>query len=163
MKELGNYLKTTREANGVSIDEAADDLKVDTFILESLEEGNTRAFKDMLKIRDLVKEYSKYLGLKSEEVIDEYNDFLFEHTSKISLKDIMEAEKKDVQKAASISSPYTYIRKRKVNWKKIKVIGLWLLILVVLILLVVISYMPKKEPIVTELKIGSECIEKFTK
>ncbi len=163
MKELGNYLKTTRESNGVSIDEAADDLKVDAFILESLEEGNTRAFKDMLKIRDLVKDYSKYLGLKSEEVIDEYNDFLFEHTSKISLKDIMEAEKKEEQKAASISSPYTYIRKRKMNWKKVKAVGIWLLIMIILILIVVVTHIPKKDPIVTELMIGSEYIEKFTK
>ena len=53
MKELGNYLKTTREANGVSIDEAADDLNIDVFLLESLEEGNTRAFKDMLGVRDM--------------------------------------------------------------------------------------------------------------
>ncbi len=163
MKELGNYLKTTREANGVSIDEAADDLNIDVFLLESLEEGNTRAFKDMLGVRDIVRDYSKYLGLNSEEVIDEYNDFLFEHTSKISLKDIMEAEKKDEKNSASISSPYTYIRKKKKNLNKLKVVGVWALIVLVLILIIVVIYMPKKEPIVTELTLGSDLFEKLAK
>ena len=163
MKELGNYLKTTREANGVSIDEAADDLNIDVFLLESLEEGNTRAFKDMLGVRDIVRDYSKYLGLKSEEVIDEYNDFLFEHTSKISLKDIMEAEKKDEKNSTSVSSPYTYIRKKKKNLNKLKVIGVWALIVLVLILIIIVIYMPKKEPIVTELTLGSDLFEKLAK
>ena len=163
MKELGNYLKVTRESNGVSIDEAADDLKIDVFLLESLEEGNTRAFKDMLGVRDIVRDYSKYLGLDSEEVIDEYNDFLFEHTSKISLKDIMEAEKKEEKNTETISSPYTYIRKKKKNLNKLKLVGLWALIVAIMILLIVVIYMPKKEPVVTELTIGSDLIEKLAK
>ena len=155
MKELGSYLKEKREANGVSVDEAADDLKIDVFLLESLEDGNTRAFKDLLGIREIVKEYSKYLGLNSEEVIEEFNDFLFEHTSKISLKDIMEAEKKEEQKANEVSSPYTYIRKRKHSVVKLKVLGVWLALILLLILIVILIYMPKSEPIVTELMIGS--------
>ena len=93
MKELGQYLKETRINNGVSIDEAAQDLNIDGFLLESIEEGNTRAFKDVLSMKDKIKDYAKYLGLKPEEVIDEFNDFLFEKTSKISLKDIIDAEK----------------------------------------------------------------------
>ena len=155
MKELGNYLKEKREANGVSVDEAADDLKIDPFLLESLEDGNTRAFKDLLGIREIVKSYSKYLGLNSEEVIEEFNDFLFEHTSKISLKDIMEAEKKEEKKANEISSPYTYIRKKKHNVKKLKVIGVWFALMILLILIIILIYMPKSEPVVTELMIGS--------
>ena len=56
MKELGQYLKETRTNNGVSIDEAAQDLNIDSFLLESIEDGNTRAFKDMLGVRDIVRE-----------------------------------------------------------------------------------------------------------
>ena len=33
MKELGEYLKETRINNGVSIDEAAQDLNIDSFLL----------------------------------------------------------------------------------------------------------------------------------
>ena len=72
MKELGQYLKETRINKGVSIDEAAQDLNIDSFLLESIEEGNVRAFKDVLSMKDKIKDYAKYLGLKPEDVIDEF-------------------------------------------------------------------------------------------
>ena len=155
MKELGNYLKETREANGVSLDEVSDDLKIDKFLLEGLEEGNIRAFKDVLGIKDIVKEYSKYLGLKPEEVIEEFNDFLFEHTSKISLDDIVEEEKKQKENVKKIQSPYTITKKKKVNLSKLKVIIVWILLVLVLIGIVVLVYRPAKDKVVTELTIGS--------
>ena len=98
MKELGEYLKETRKKNSVSIEEAAQDLNIDNFLLESIEDGNTRAFKDILSMKEKVKEYAKYLGLNPEEVIDEFNDYLFEKTSKISLEDIIEADKLSQEK-----------------------------------------------------------------
>ena len=155
MKELGNYLKETREANGVSLDEVSDDLKIDKFLLEGLEEGNIRAFKDVLGIKDIVKEYSKYLGLKPEEVIEEFNDFLFEHTSKISLDDIVEEEKKQKDNVKKIQSPYTITKKKKVNLSKLKVIFVWILLVLLLIGIVIIVHKPAKDKIVTELVIGS--------
>ncbi len=156
MKELGNYLKEARESNGVSIDEAADDLKIDKFLLESLEEGNIRAFKDVLGIRDIVKVYSKYLGLDPEVVIEDFNDFLFEHTSKISLDDILEAEKKTKEPVQKIASPYTShktTKKRKLS--KFGLVVVWILAVSILIGLVFLMIRPNKDKIVTELMIGS--------
>ncbi len=155
MKELGNYLKETREANGVSLDEVSDDLKIDKFLLEGLEEGNIRAFKDVLGIKDIVKEYSKYLGLKPEEVIEEFNDFLFEHTSKISLDDIVEEEKKQKDNVKKIQSPYTITKKKRINLSKLKVIVVWLILVLLLIGIVILVHKPAKDKIVTELVIGS--------
>ena len=155
MKELGEYLKETRINNGVSIDEAAQDLNIDNFLLESIEEGNTRAFKDVLSMKDRIKEYAKYLGLKPEEVIDEFNDYLFEKTSKISLKDIEEAEsgiknKQDENK--KISSPYTLIKPKKKNKKPI-LYGIAIMILIILIVLLLFSiFRPKREKITKELR-----------
>ena len=114
MKELGQYLKETRINNGVSVDEAAQDLNIDSFLLESIEEGNTKAFKDILSMKDRIKDYAKYLGLKPEEVIDEFNGFLFEHTSKISLDDIKAAQSKIEAKEKKVHSPYTKVYKEKV-------------------------------------------------
>ena len=94
MKELGYYLEDTRRSNGVSLEEAASDLNVDVSYLENIESANVRAFKDVYYMRELVREYAKYLGLSEEKIQDEFNDFLFEHTSKISLDDIMEAKRK---------------------------------------------------------------------
>ena len=156
MKELGAYLKETRINNGVSIDEAAQDLDIDNFLLESIEEGNTRAFKDILSMKDRVKEYAKYLGLKPEEVIDEFNDYLFEKTSKISIQDIMDAEKgvsKDKEK--KIASPYTIVKPKKVDNRFI-FIAIGLIIAVVFLVLVVFNLIrPRKEKIVKELRTGN--------
>ncbi len=162
MKELGEYLKTTRENNGVALEEAADDLKTDSFLLEALEQGNVRAFKDVLKIKDLVKDYAKYLGLDSEKVILEYNDFLFEHTSKISLKDILDAEKIKAEEEKKVVSPYTYVKRKKVNKKAIKKVFEVILIMIVLILFVIFLFRPKENVIIDEIMIRGEIYE-FTK
>ncbi len=159
MKELGEYLKKTRIDNGVSIDEAAQDLNIDDFLLESIEEGNTRAFKDVLSMKDRIKEYAKYLGLKPEDVIDEFNDYLFEKTSKISLKDIEEAEnglKNKQDETKKISSPYTLVKPKKKSKKPIiyGILGIALLIIIVLIIFSIVR--PKKEIITKELKVRSD-------
>ncbi len=146
MKELGDYLKETRESNGVTLDEAATDLNVSENILKNVEIGNTRAFKDMLELRETVKLYAKYLGLDPEKVVDEFNDFLFEHTSKIKLQDILEAEEKSKKEnKANVISPYTKVKVKKFNFKKFKkflivmcvIIGILILIFILKSILIV--------------------------
>lgn len=153
MQELGEYLKETRVNNGVSIDEAAQDLNIDSFLLESVEDGNTRAFKDVLSMKKIVKDYAKYLGLKPEEVIDEFNDFLFEKTSKISLQDILDAEKKtNEDNSKKIASPYTIIKPKKKDRKGLLLGILFVLIIIFLIIIIFNLVRPKKEIITSELK-----------
>ena len=115
MKELGEYLRQTRIGNGVSITEACEDLELSTSQLENIESGNVKAFKDIYELRDYIKLYAKYLGLKSDKVLDEFNNFLFQHTSKISLDDILEAQKKKEEeyKERKVKSPYTKEYKEK--------------------------------------------------
>lgn len=153
MKELGEYLKETRENNGVSIEEAADDLNIDSFLLENLEEGNVRAFKDVLSMKEIIKEYAKYLGLNPEEVADEFNDFLFEHTSKISLSDILEAEKNSSKKQEKkkVSSPYTIVKPKKINKNVLYIIILSILLVILAVVLVINIIRPKEEKITNEL------------
>ncbi len=153
MQELGEYLKETRVNNGVSIDEAAQDLNIDSFLLESVEDGNTRAFKDVLSMKKIVKDYAKYLGLKPEEVIDEFNDFLFEKTSKISLQDILDAEKKtNEDNSKKIASPYTIVKPKKKDRKGLLLGILFVLIIIFLIIIIFNLVRPKKEIITSELK-----------
>ncbi|MBR6113535.1 MAG: helix-turn-helix domain-containing protein [Bacilli bacterium] len=154
MKELGEYLKETRINNGVSIDEAAQDLNIDYFLLESIEDGNTRAFKDVLSMKKIVKDYAKYLGLKPEEVVDEFNDFLFEKTSKISLQDILDAEKNqnNSSKEKKIASPYTIVKPKKKSKKGIVIAFFSILLFVAIIYLLLNLVKPKKEIITSELR-----------
>lgn len=156
MKELGQYLKETRISNGVSIDEAAQDLNIDSFLLESIEEGNTRAFKDVLSMKDRIKDYAKYLGLKPEEVTDEFNDYLFEKTSKISLQDMLDAEKginKNKQsETKKISSPYTIVKPAKKDKRPFLYLIGTLIILILMVLMIFNLIRPRKEIITKELK-----------
>ena len=82
MKEIGIKLKLNREENGVSLEEAASDLQVKPLLLESIEEGNRETFDDVLTLKTLIKDYAKYLGLDGESILDEFNEYLFEQTSK---------------------------------------------------------------------------------
>ena len=79
MKELGEYLKQTRLSNGVSITEACEDLEFSTSHLENIESGNVKAFKDVYELKESIRVYAKYLGLNADKVMDEFNNFLFQH------------------------------------------------------------------------------------
>ena len=84
LKEIGEALKEARENIGISIEEAANDLKLRPSQIENLEAGNREAFKDVFYLKYFIRDYSKYLGLNYEDMIDEFNEYLFECTSKIS-------------------------------------------------------------------------------
>lgn len=115
MKEIGLKLKLKREENGVSLEEAASDLKIRASQLASIEEGNKDDFKDVFSLKYFIRDYAKYLGLDGEEMLDDFNEYLFEQTSKISLEDIEEArrEKEEREKNMKILSPYTITQKDK--------------------------------------------------
>ena len=139
MKELGEYLKRTRISNGVSLTEACEDLDFSTTQLENIESGNVRAFKDVYELRDYVKSYAKYLGLNSDKVVDEFNGFLFQHTSKISLDDIKAAQKKkdELTDARKVKSPYTMQSRKKINFWPFLYVIVGVVIVVLIILLVI--------------------------
>lgn len=154
MKELGSYLRRTRIENGVNLEEAADDMNISVTQLENIESGNTRAFKDVYKLKQQIKMYAKYLGLNPDKVIDEFNEFLFEHTSKISLYDIRIAREKEESKEQEnkIKSPYTIEHKRKINiWPIVGIVG-GILILITIITILVVHHVSKTSPRTSELK-----------
>ena len=148
MKELGEYLKQTRIGNGVSITEACEDLELSTSQLENIESGNVKAFKDIYELRDYIKLYAKYLGLNSDKVLDEFNNFLFQHTSKISLDDILAAQKKkeSEEQSRKVKSPYTKEYKEKFNFMPIiyVITGVLIIILIVYIILNSIQKAPER-------------------
>ena len=110
MKDIGLKLKEKREENGVSIEEVAEDLKMRPSQIISLEEGKKEDFKDVLFLKYFIRDYAKYLGLDGEEMVDEFNEFLFDFTSKIPLEEIEKAKLKNVNKKEVIS-PYTSEKK----------------------------------------------------
>lgn len=139
MKELGAYLKRVRISNGVNIAEAAEDLELTVTELENIESGNVKAFRDLYDLRNDIKVYAKYLGLKPDEVTDKFNDFLFEHTSKISLDDIRSAQKKSQDKPKKVKSPYTKEYKKKSYALPVVLVGIAFLLIIMLIIYLVLK------------------------
>jgi len=109
MKELGEFLKRARVSKGVSLTEACEDLDFSTSHLENIESGNVRAFKDVYELRDDIKIYAKYLGLNELEILDKFNEYMFEYTSKIPMKEIEKQvlEKNKEKEEDRVYSPYT--------------------------------------------------------
>ena len=110
MNEIGNMLRVTRESSGVSLEEASNDLNIKEIILENIEEGKIGAFKDVFQLKTYINDYAKYLGLDGEKLVDSFNEYLFEYTSKIPVKDIKKAvhdQEKEEKKEDKVSSPYT--------------------------------------------------------
>ena len=159
MKELGEQLKQTRISNGVSITEACEDLEFSTSQLENIESGNVKAFKDIYELKDFIKSYAKYLGLDSDKVVDEFNGFLFQHTSKISLDDIAALEKQGEMKEKKVKSPYTKEYKRKINLMPI--ISIIILVILLIGILCLIVYHINQVPIRTDELQGKEVIYEF--
>ena len=108
MDSIGSTLKTTREQSGVSIEEASSDLNINANFLLNIEEGKIGCFKDIFELKDYLSNYAKYLGLDSEKIIDEFNEYMFEYTSKIPVKEIEKMAQKEAREEASkVTSPYT--------------------------------------------------------
>lgn len=135
MKEIGLKLKLKREENGVSLEEAADDLKIRVSQLMSIEEGRKDDFKDVFSLKYFIRDYAKYLGLDGEAVLDSFNEYLFEQTSKISLEEIEEAKrlKEEKEKDMKILSPYTVTSKDKKRLRLFAVVAIVLIVVAIFV------------------------------
>lgn len=138
MKDIGLKLKEKREENGVSIEEAAEDLKMRPSQIESLENGRREDFKDVMSLKYFIRDYAKYLGLDGEKMIDEFNEFLFDFTSKIPLSEIEKA-KEENKKKKDIVSPYTKVNDKSNNAKMI------VLSIIIVIVLIAVGYLVVSE------------------
>jgi len=128
LKEIGDKLREAREAIGIPLEEASTDLKISKEQLENLEKGNMDTFKDIINVKYLIRDYAKYLGLNKEDLVDDFNEYLFDYTSKISLEDIKEAKEHKNKEENKIKSPYTTINeKKKINIPLIIIVSILIL------------------------------------
>lgn len=144
MKEIGEKLKEARESMGISTSEAAEDLKLEVEQIENLENGNMENFKDIYYLKYFIRDYSKYLGLDKEDLVNEFNEYLFDYTSKISLEDIKKAKATIKQDEDKIKSPYTIEHKSKVPVLTLLFYG-FLVLALILVLIFVISEFTRKD------------------
>ena len=143
MFEIGQTLKEARVSSGVSLAEASKDLNIKEVILENIEEGSMGCFKDIYELKDYIASYAKYLGLNVTALIDDFNEYLFEYTSKIPLKEIeKKVEEQNKEKTTEkVVSPYTKISND--NSKKKIIIGIIAFIIIVIGIVFVVNFTNK--------------------
>jgi len=134
LEEIAELLREAREESGIELEEVSKDLEISEIILKNVEEGKIGSFKDIFTLKEYISSYAKYLGLDSEKIIDEFNEYLFEYTSRIPIKEIektIELNTKETEEE-KIISPYTLNRPKN---KK----GIYIFIYILLLILVVLA------------------------
>ena len=168
MKEIGIIFKEKREEIGIKPEEAAKDMNITMPQLENLEDGNINAFKDIFFLKDLVKKYAIYLNVDEEKIIEEFNDFVFDFTSKIPISEIeqkvKEIEKQnEIETRKKISSPYTRKKVQKARLKPLYFITILTVILVCITFIIVNMVLNKLKEENKINNLGSDYIYEFTK
>ncbi|NJO86271.1 MAG: helix-turn-helix domain-containing protein [Synechococcaceae cyanobacterium RM1_1_27] len=69
LETLGQFLRQTREARGLSLAEVSHDIHVRTVYLEGIEQGDMSRLPEPVYVRGFVKRYADYLGLDSQELL----------------------------------------------------------------------------------------------
>lgn len=109
MNEIAASFKNARVAAGISLEEASGDTEIPLPALEQIEEGTIGSFKDIFKLKEYLTTYAKYLGQDSAGVIDKFNEYMFEYTSKIPVADlekaIQEKEQKEIEETIEMGVP----------------------------------------------------------
>ena len=150
MDEISEVLKSTREMSGVSIEEVSKDLEIPILILNQIEDGNIGAFKDIFELKKYISNYAKYLGLDADKIVDEFNEYVFETTSKIPVKDIeKEIEENTKGNEEKVFSPYTRHEKKPNN-------VLYVLVYVLIVILAVFAVFWAVKQITVNTRVASE-------
>jgi len=70
---FGEELKREREIRGISLKEIADETKISKRFLEALERNDHKTLPAPVFTRGFVRQYARYLGLNSEDMVNRYN------------------------------------------------------------------------------------------
>src|SRR5215813_11654555 len=73
LASFGEELRREREIRGISLKEIADATKISKRFLEAIEKNDHKTLPAPVFTRGFVREYSRYLGLNSEEMVNRYN------------------------------------------------------------------------------------------
>ena len=131
MEEIAELLKQTREESGIELEEVSKDLNINELFLTNIEDGKIGLFKDIFILKEYITSYAKYLGLDSDKILDEFNEYLFEYTSKIPVKEIEKTIESIKETDEKIVSPYTFSKPKS---KKNLYIAIYILVFLLVVL-----------------------------
>src|SRR6266446_6168577 len=70
---FGEELRREREIRGISLKEIADSTKISKRFLDAIEKNDHRTLPAPVFTRGFVREYARYLGLNTEDIVNRYN------------------------------------------------------------------------------------------
>ena len=73
LASFGEELRREREIRGISLKEISDATKISRRFLEAIERNEHRSLPAPVFTRGFVREYARYLGLSSDEIVNRYN------------------------------------------------------------------------------------------
>ncbi|HEY0372689.1 MAG TPA: helix-turn-helix domain-containing protein [Thermoanaerobaculia bacterium] len=73
LASFGEDLRREREIRGISLKEIADATKISKRFLDALERNDHKTLPAPVFTRGFVREYSRYVGLNAEEMVNRYN------------------------------------------------------------------------------------------
>lgn len=73
MSELGQWLRETRQAQDLSLEQVEADTRIRAKFLAALEEDNLKALPDHVSAKGFLRNYAFYLGLDPDEVLSKFS------------------------------------------------------------------------------------------
>jgi cytoskeleton protein RodZ len=73
LASFGEELRREREIRGISLKEISDATKISKRFLDAIERNDHRTLPAPVFTRGFVREYARYLGLNSEDIVNRYN------------------------------------------------------------------------------------------
>ncbi|HEV7573780.1 MAG TPA: RodZ domain-containing protein [Thermoanaerobaculia bacterium] len=73
LASFGEELRREREIRGISLKEIADSTKISKRFLDAIERNDHKTLPAPVFTRGFVREYARYLGLNSDEMVNRYN------------------------------------------------------------------------------------------
>jgi cytoskeleton protein RodZ len=115
LASFGEELRREREIRGISLKEIADATKISKRFLEAIERNDHKTLPAPVFTRGFVREYARYLGLSSEEMVNRYNfaavgDDRIEQSAHLERLTTPQAPPMPKKKAPQVSIPPAYAR-----------------------------------------------------
>jgi cytoskeletal protein RodZ len=115
LASFGEELRREREIRGISLKEIADATKISKRFLEAIERNDHKTLPAPVFTRGFVREYARYLGLNSEEMVNRYNfaavgDDRIEQSAHLERLTTPQAPPMPNKKAPKVSIPPAYAR-----------------------------------------------------
>src|SRR5258708_28033373 len=112
---FGEELRREREIRGISLKEIADATKISRRFLDAIERNDHKTLPAPVFTRGFVREYARYLGLSSEEMVNRYNfaavgDDRIEQSAHLERLTTPQAPPMPNKKAPKVSIPPAYAR-----------------------------------------------------